>query len=84
MPATPLLHTLLFDPRLLTPLACFLALFPLMRLYRRVGLSPFYGLLVFASLLVPFAGFVATFLPLALLRWPRFPAPQKAADKVAP
>lgn len=78
----PISHVILFDPLLLTPLTCLLALYPFMRLYQRVGLSRWWALLVFLSLLVPFAGFAAALLPLAVKAWPRFPAPSKKEKPV--
>lgn len=60
---------------------CALSLWPFMRLYRRVGLSPAYALLLFFSLLVPFSGFLLAVLPLAVKPWPRFP---KAPTPVKP
>ncbi|MBY0427863.1 MAG: hypothetical protein K2Q32_01435 [Alphaproteobacteria bacterium] len=64
-----------------TLLLCVLSVYPLMQLYKRVGLSPFYALLIFASLVVPFSGFMLVAFPLATKPWPNFP---KAAPKPKP
>lgn len=74
---------LLHHPALPTLLAAALMLFPLQRLYRRVGLHGAPALLVFASLLVPFLGLVLALAPLLLLRWPCFPDAPKTGKKEA-
>lgn len=66
------------NPLILTPLTCLLLLWPLIKLYRRVGLNPWWALLIFAELLIPFAGFTAALLPLATQAWPHFPKPPQA------
>jgi hypothetical protein len=50
---------------------------PLIRIYRRVGLNPLWVLLLSGSLLVPFLGILLVLLPLTVKKWPNFPAPLK-------
>ncbi|MBI3420182.1 MAG: hypothetical protein HY053_08630 [Proteobacteria bacterium] len=69
----PLLHILIAD---------LLLIWPLMRLYRRVGLSPLWALLIFASVLVPISGLLLAALPLTLKKWPNFPDPEKPRQPV--
>lgn len=64
---------LFHHPLALTLLSALLMLFPLMRLYRRVGLSGGYAFLLFFSMLAPMLGLVLALLPLAIQKWPRFP-----------
>ena len=68
-------------PAIPTLLLCVLSLYPLMKLYSRVGLSPTYALLIFASMVIPFSGFMLVALPLAIRPWPNFP---KATPKPKP
>ncbi|NDE90731.1 MAG: hypothetical protein EB059_06285 [Alphaproteobacteria bacterium] len=68
-------------PAIPTLLLCVLSLYPLMRIYKRVGLSPFYALLMFTSLVIPFSGFFFVALPIVMKPWPNFP---KAAPKPKP
>ena len=68
-------------PALLTLLLCVISVYPLMRLYKRVGLSQYYAFLVFTWILIPYSGFVLVALPLAILPWPKFP---KAVPKPKP
>ena len=60
------------------------ALWPLIRIFRRTGLSPYLALLVF----LPVVGLVVVVAVLALARWPLIPrlprAPRKARRVVAP
>ncbi len=58
-----------------------LALWPLIRIFRRVGRSPYLALLVF----VPVIGLVLVILALGFGRWPRLPPlpkPQRKARRV--
>jgi hypothetical protein len=67
-------------PFLPTFFSCVLMLWPLMRLYVRVGLSRWWAMLIFTSLLIPISGMMLVFLPLAIKPWPKFPKapePQK-------
>ncbi|MBI1273531.1 MAG: hypothetical protein GC131_05565 [Alphaproteobacteria bacterium] len=54
-------------------LFCALSLWPLMRIFRRVGLRPAWGLLIFANLLLPFLGIVLVAGTLGHRAWPRIP-----------
>lgn len=69
----PFLQNLLF---------CVLALWPLMRLYKRVGLSRFWALFIFASLVVPLSGLLLALLPLTIKKWPKFPPAPKPEKPV--
>jgi hypothetical protein len=60
-------------PAIPTLLMCVLSLYPLMKLYARVGLPRGFALLIFASMIVPFSGFMLVTLPLAIKPWPKFP-----------
>jgi hypothetical protein len=68
-------------PVLPTLLMCVLLVYPLMRLYARVGLPRYFALLIFTSMIIPFAGFALAAFPLAVCPWPHFP---KAAVKPKP
>jgi hypothetical protein len=46
---------------------------PLVRLYKRVGLSPFWVLLLVADIFVPFLGMLLVLVPITLKAWPNFP-----------
>jgi hypothetical protein len=70
-----------FHPVLPTLLMCILLLYPLMKLYARVGLPRAFAFLIFSSIVVPVSGFVLVGLPLAIRPWPNFP---KAEPKPKP
>ena len=61
-------------PAFVILLSAALMLWPLMKLYKRVGLSPFWSLGIFASLLIPFLGPLLVAVPIAVKKWPHFPA----------
>lgn len=73
----PPLHPLL--QILLTHL---LLIWPVIRLYQRVGLSPWWALLLFASILAPLLGPLLVTAHLALKKWPQFPDPPKPRQPV--
>lgn len=68
-------------PAIPTLLMCVLLVYPLMKLYARVGLPRGFAFLIFASMVVPFSGFMLVALPLAIRPWPNFP---KAEPKPKP
>lgn len=59
-------------PAIPTLLACILSLYPLMKIFARVGLPRVFALLVFASMVIPFSGYLLTALMLTR-PWPKFP-----------
>ncbi len=61
---------------------CALALWPLIRLYQRVGLNPIWSLLVFSSLVLPFSGLLLALLPITIKTWPKFPPMPKPEKPV--
>jgi len=65
-----------------TPLTCLLLLWPVVRLYRRVGLHPGWAVGLFASIFFPFAGYVAVLLPLLLRPWPLLPPAAKSQKPI--
>ncbi len=67
----------LHHPAMALLLGTLLLLWPFMRIYRRVGLSPLWALLLLASFGVPFLGLLLALLPLTFKHWPNFPAPAK-------
>jgi len=69
-------------PILPTLFMCLLLLWPVGRIYRRVGLSPYWALLVFFSIPVPFLGLMLVCLPLAVKPWPNFPKAPPAPTPV--
>lgn len=76
------MHDVLLDPALGGLLYPLLAVWPLGRVFRRVGLSPWWAFLVF----VPVAGLLLVILVLGLSRWPalpRAPRPPRKARRVA-
>ena len=79
------MNEIISHPFAQTLLACLLMILPLARIYVRVGLNPLWSWLLFLSLLVPLLGPLAAFAPLALKKWPRFPAapPPAKPKKVA-
>jgi len=79
----PTVHNVMLDPALGGLLFNLLALWPLARVFRRVGLSPWWAALV----LVPVAGPLLVIVVLGLSRWPllpRLPRPPKKVRRVAP
>lgn len=60
-------------------LACLLIVWPLMRIYQRVGLSPWWGLAIFANLALPWLGFTLTAALLGFQSWPKLPKPTPKA-----
>lgn len=66
---------LMYHPVMPTLLMCVLSFYPVFRIYRRVGFNGLWAGLIFASLLVPFSGFLLVILPLAVRAWPNFPKP---------
>ena len=76
-------ETLVIDPGLGMLLFDLLALWPLIRIFRRTGLSPWLALLVF----VPVIGLLLVILVLGLGRWPllpRLPRPPRKTRRVVP
>jgi hypothetical protein len=61
-------------PAFVILLSAALMLWPIMRLYKRVGLSPLWAFGIFASILVPFLGPLLVAAPIAVEKWPQFPA----------
>jgi hypothetical protein len=59
-----------------------LLIWPVIRLYQRVGLSGWWALLLFASILVPLLGVTLVAAHLALKKWPKFPDPPKPPKPV--
>jgi hypothetical protein len=69
-------------PLLQILLAHLLLIWPVIRLYQRAGLSPWWALLLMASVLVPLLGVMLVAAHLALNKWPKFPDPPKPPKPV--
>ncbi len=79
------MEEILHHPVVPTLLTCLLAIWPIVKIYARVGFPKswgFWSLSIFASLLIPYLGLLLVCAPLALKPWPKFPSPPKPAKPV--
>lgn len=73
---------LMHHPVMPTLLMALLSLYPLMRIYARVGLPRGWAFLIFSSILIPFSGYLLAVLPLVIFPWPHFPKPPEKTKPV--
>lgn len=73
----------LSDPQLRDTLVIALALYPVARILRRLGLNPWLSLLTLGSLLLPLLGHLLVVLYAVSRPWPALPALPKPAPRRA-
>ncbi len=73
---------ILHHPALGAFLFCLLALWPLGKIYARLGISPFWAAGIFLSLLLPFLGLAFVAGVAAHAPWPKMPPRRKPARKI--